>query len=382
MPTPSRPRAKRRVMMAVEVPTATLRARLRSAAAARVVAACLASAAATFAAPAAATVERDPGFVFVSSTPTDRSAWAHNVPAGTDRFVLVAVTIGQMLPDSPTVASVLFANRAMTLLGSATGASRVRTELWGLADPPVGAAGVELRLTGSGAVVAGSVSFRGVNPAAPTGPLGMGTGSGTVASVAVPSGPGEYVVDVYGGLDATPTAGAGQSVQWDEHNAVVGASSGRAGAAGAVMSWDHGGVARPWVLIAVALKPLPPPPPDAAAPPDAAVPPADTAVPADAAAPADAGPPADTGAVPAPDVAGSTDTGADRRAGDPADAGPARDEAGSTDGAAEPPASGRKVDAEVGCACSLTARGAPAGTVGFALGAFVVWCSRRRQRCC
>src|SRR6185369_6706913 len=111
---------------------------------------------------AAASVQRDPGFVFVSSTPTDRSSWAHSVPAGADRYVVVAVTIGPTSATTPTVASLRFAGTAMSFLGAAMSITRVRTELWGLTAPPVGSQAVELRLTGSGAVVAGSVSFSGV----------------------------------------------------------------------------------------------------------------------------------------------------------------------------------------------------------------------------
>jgi hypothetical protein len=368
-------------------------ARTRSAAAARLLAACcMAGVLAATTATAAAAVEREPGVVFVSSTPTDRSAWAHDVPAGTDRFVVVAVTIGQMLPDNPTVMSLQFAGRPMSFLGAANGLDRVRTELWGLVDPPVGSSGVELRLSASGAVVAGSVSFRGVDPSAPNRAVLTGLGTGTVASLNVPSAAGEYVLDVYAGLDAIPTVGTGQTVHWDERNAVVGASSGRAAApASTVMAWDHGGVARSWVMAAIVLRPRPPPPPDAAPPPpDVAPPPPDLATPIDQAIPSDTAvaPPADGAPVPSPDAAAPVDAGvsdapmirdaADDRAGDMRiEQGDARDAAGSTDGEDQPGV--RKIDAEVGCACDLGGR--PDGARGsFALVAFALWAARRRAR--
>jgi hypothetical protein len=383
-------------MMAVVVPNASLHTRPRSGAA-RLLVACVAGAIAVLGAqgaPAAAEVERDPGVVFVSSTPTDRSAWAHDVPAGLDRFVVVAVTIGQMVPDSPTVMSLQFAGRPMTFLGAATGITQVRTELWGLVDPPVGSSGVDLRLTGSGAVVAGSVSFRNVDPAGPTRPVVTGLGTGTVASVVVPSAAGEYVVDAYGGLDAVPTVGAGQSVHWDERNAVVGASSGRAGVpTSTVMAWDHGGVARAWVMTAIALKPRPPPPPDAAPPPqDMAAPPADAAITSDG----NVAPPADAGiVVPAPDAttapdvaavdsstptvadaAGAADRPADARVMPGPDAGAAGD-AASGDGGEDPAV--RKIVAEVGCACDVAARRKGPGAA-YGLVALGLWAARRRAR--
>jgi hypothetical protein len=372
-------------------------ARPRSAAAARLLAACVASAIAAPGAAVAASVERDPGVVFVSSTPTDRSAWAHDVPAGSDRFVVVAVTIGQMLTDSPTVMSLQFAGRPMSFLGAANGIDKVRTELWGLVDPPVGSSGVDLRLSGSGAVVAGSVSFRGVNPAAPTHPVVTGLGTGTVAALAVPSVTGEYVIDVYGGLDAVPTVSAGQTVHWDERNAVVGASSGRAAAAGStMMAWDEGGVARAWVMTALVLRPRPPPPPDAA-PPDAAPPQPDAGAPPDMAMTAQpdaaVAPPADGGIVaPSPDAAApsppdmaASDVGVGRDAAGPSDVRTtppidgvsAGDAVGSGDGDDQPGV--RQIDADVGCACALGARGSGASGVYAAI-AFTLWAARRRSR--
>lgn len=297
----------------------------------------------TSATAAQAQVRVDPGTMVVSSDRTDRTTWNHVVPAGADRYLIVALTVGAGAMPVPAVTSLTCGGAALQQLGAISHPSGLRVELWGLLDPPEGTQPIELRLAAEAALVAGSVAFLGVDPTAPTGPVATGEGDGPVASVTVVSVQGAEILDVYGSLTATPTAGQGQTSNWNQRNLLTGASSRRQGSNSVVMSWSHGAVTRSWAQAAVSVRARTSPtwPEPGSAPESPPDPPA-----------ADAGPvAADAGAVdaditpPLPDAAADT-------AGIP-DAG---SDVGSKDGSGDPTdgAAGlRRTRLDLGCACDL-----------------------------
>jgi hypothetical protein len=157
----------------------------------------------------------------------------------------------------------------LTRIGSQAGQSDdSRVEMWYLLNPPVGTGTVTVNLSGGSTdVVAGAMSFIGVNQGSPLRSFVSDKDKGSTASVTVPSGPGEVVVDTlvvyYPLLDllaGSPAAGGGQTERWKIDTStllssgVAGAGSTEPGAASVTMSWGLGGV-QEWGMGAVSLRP-------------------------------------------------------------------------------------------------------------------------------
>jgi hypothetical protein len=326
---------------------------------------------------AQAQVRVDPATMVVSSDRTDRTTWNHQVPAGADRYLLVALTMGGVPAPVPAVTSLTCGGVALERLGWISHPSGLRVELWGLLEPPAGPQPIELRLASEAAVVAGSVAFLGVDPDSPTGPVATGEGNGPVASVTVVSVQGAQIVDVYGSLTAMPSAGSGQMINWNQRNTIAGASSSRSGSNTVVMSWSHGAVTHSWAQAAVSVRarsspvwPEPGPAPEL--PPDAP--------------PVEAGG-VDAGSLPplpdaSPESAVAVDAGGevgapDRPGVQPVDGSASPDGGASPDGAAML----RRARLDLGCACDLggdrdRAVGGLAWLLAAALAAFL---GRRRR---
>jgi MYXO-CTERM domain-containing protein len=281
-------------------------------------------------------VRQDPAIVYVTASPSDRSTWMHEVKSGTGRYAIVALTLGQVMSQVPAGAAVTFGGRPMSLLGGVSNSDQVRVELWGLPDPAVGVQAIAVQLTRPGALVAGSLSFTGVNLPAATGTVATQTGAGSVASVTIASTTNEHVVDVYGSPEMVPTVGAGQTANWIDRNGISGASSSRPGGTGPAMSWDRSGGSSLWALAAVTLR---------------------------------AAPTSDGGAP------GGGDAGTS-----PAGDGGSADSAGN-DGAAGPmgDATTRQVEFQMGCSCDLEGHRSPGGPVALAIAFFALARSRRRR---
>jgi hypothetical protein len=328
----------------------------------------------TSAAAAQAQVRVDPGTMVVSSERTDRTTWNHVVPAGADRYLIVALTVGAGAMPVPAVTSLTCGGVALQQLGAISHPSGVRVELWGVLDPPEGTQAIELRLAAEAALVAGSVAFLGVDPTAPTGPVATGEGDGPVASVTVVSVQGSEILDVYGSLTATPTAGQGQMSNWNQRNLLTGASSRRQGSSSVVMSWSHGAVTQPWAQAAVSIRARTSPtwPEPGSAPESPPDPPA-----------ADAGAVApDAGAVDA-DITPLPDAAAD--AADAAGIPDAGSDVGPKDGSGIDPTDGaaglRRTRLDLGCACELGGPERSAGGMPWVLlPALVAVLARRRPR--
>jgi MYXO-CTERM domain-containing protein len=310
--------------------------------------------------PARAQVRQDPGVASVAASPSDRDSWNHPVGSGTDRYALVGVTLGPAAGELPTVATVSFAGRAMTFLGGISNGAVVRVELWGLSDPPTGMQPVELRVTRATALVAGSVSFSGVDPAAPASAVFTEIGTSPVASVSVTSAPGEMVIDVYGSPDANPVASSGRTPNWSDRSGVSGACSSRSGSTTVTMAWERSGGSSEWSLAAVSLR---------------ARSNSDGGAPTDGGAPSDGGAASEAGVpdrVPADGSDGPPSLDARPPEGGTADAA-----AGNGDSQIDPDATGRRVEYQVGCSCRLDPR--PPGASPLALLALLALLARRRR---
>ncbi len=188
--------------------------------------------------------------------------WAHTVGSGSNRFLVVGVSIRNA---GNTVSGVTYGGAALTFIGARNNHDdAVRTEMWYRAAPAVGTANVVITLTGGAKMVGGAVSFFGVSATAPLGTFvaNNSTNTGTDnPSVVVTSAAGELIISALStqGSAGTVTPLAGQTQRW---NLFYGTSGGdpagfgstAPGAASVTMGWTKTGTAK-WAIGAVALKP-------------------------------------------------------------------------------------------------------------------------------
>jgi len=219
--------------------------------------------------PAGAAVVRDA----VSTGYGNSSAFTfdHTVGIGTDRVLIVGVSI---FNANKTVTSLTYGGVALTRIGfidGGTGSNDRRLESWRLVNPPIGTNVVSVNMSSGAKVVAGAVSFFGVNTASPHGAFITNEARTNLVTLAVPSAVGELVLDMVSvtGNAATATVGAGQSQLWNDYSrsnggSVVGTASTEPGAPMVTMTWGLSTVDY-WVVGAISLKPAPPRPyqPDA-----------------------------------------------------------------------------------------------------------------------
>ena len=90
------------------------------------------------------------------------AAFSFTVPSGTDRFL----TVGISTTANVTVASVNFGAQVLTRQQQVA-AGGVRSETWTLVAPNVGTANVTVTLSGPAPVIAGAVSYTGVDQVTP-----------------------------------------------------------------------------------------------------------------------------------------------------------------------------------------------------------------------
>jgi MYXO-CTERM domain-containing protein len=217
-------------------------------------------------------------FEAATSVPGSATQVAFGFPVGSasNRYLVVAVAV---TPASAQPNTVTYAGQALTRIGG-RGSSTCRSELWGLAAPPSGAAVLHVVFGGgpSGYVVAPSW-YSGVDPRDPTGPFASHTGSGDSPqdlSTSVANEANDFTVDVLCGTGSgapTPAAGSGQTQRWRRsmgNLTGVGSSQQNNSGGRATMSWTlTGSGSIDWSIATFPLKPAPPGPDAAAdAPPD------------------------------------------------------------------------------------------------------------------
>lgn len=204
--------------------------------------------------------------VFDSSIPAaclvcSRLKWSHTIGSGSNRILLVGVSIAITFPPVSAVSAMTYGIESLSRLGDRENpASDLRVELWALPNPPTGTATVTVTLGAVMPVLAGgSVSyFNAVGTEAFTSADGI-MPSPSMPKVAVNSNPGDLVVDTIGGTTVfTPViAGSGQNERWNSgplEGGFIAAGSDKPASSPVTMTWA---TASPgfalWALVAIAL---------------------------------------------------------------------------------------------------------------------------------
>jgi len=185
---------------------------------------------------------------------------------GIDRILVVGVSI---FSANKPVVGITYGGVPLTFLGGAnggTGSNNRRTEMWYLVAPAVGTAPIVVTMGGGAKLVVGAATYFGVDPLAPVSGFYSAQGNGTAASLSVPSGAGEVVVDCITtkGAALSITSGAIQTELWNDVTRtnggnVLGGGSEASGTSPTSMSWT---LQRQqyWVMGATSLLPAPPRP--------------------------------------------------------------------------------------------------------------------------
>ena len=142
-------------------------------------------------------------------------SWMHTVDDRSNRLLVVGVSTTD---DKNTVRSVTFAGLPLTRLAAHNGPHKDnRVELWSLIDPPVGAAAVVLQMAKRNDVVAGAMSYTGVNQQAPFGLIRIGSDTSMSACLTLANAPAPLVVSVLtaNGDAGGVSVGPGQRTGWN-----------------------------------------------------------------------------------------------------------------------------------------------------------------------
>lgn len=190
---------------------------------------------------------------------TANLSWPHTVGNSPNRILLVGLSI----KNTVTADSVIYNGiLALTHIGAQTNpGDNNRIELWYLLSPPSGTANIEVTLSAGANIIAGAISYSGVDQFTPLGPFIPNSGRSTLPTVTVNSATGEIVFSTVSveGQAGVITAGAGQTEQWNLATGagggdVIGSGSTETGAASVTMTWSYGSD-RDWTIGAVAIKP-------------------------------------------------------------------------------------------------------------------------------
>jgi len=195
---------------------------------------------------------------------TASSLTISHTTSGTNRLMLVGVSIVKETVGAPTVSSITYNGVGLSLVGAqATSDSEGRIEIWRLVAPATGANNVVVNLSAvPQSATVGVMTFTGVHQTTPLGTFAPALGESTSASVAVTSAAGELVFDTLvlqktADVDFLP--GAGQTERWDLFQGPGSANGGgstEAGAASVTMSWSWSGTDK-WAIGGVSIKPAP-----------------------------------------------------------------------------------------------------------------------------
>lgn len=186
--------------------------------------------------------------------------WNYEVEGGSNRILVVGIGIRSA---SSQVNLVTANNKKLVQIGARSQDS-IRVELWRLLNPDEGTNNIEVRLsTEPSGSVAGAASFTNIDQTNPTGPFISQTAFSSNPAITVPAAVGETVVDIL----ALPNLSndvinqtVGQTLNWKGWSTgeVGVGSSTKPGATSVNMSWSTKNEF--WVLGAVSIKQIPPPP--------------------------------------------------------------------------------------------------------------------------
>lgn len=187
-------------------------------------------------------------------------AWEHIVGTGSDRLLVVGVSIQGTVH---TVSDITWGSQSLTYLATKL-ADNGRIELWYLKSPDSGTKDITVTISGEGYSSVGATSWAGVHQTTPFGTVASANGESTGPTVDVSSGIGELVLDLVGDwyADTTFTVGADQNERW-KHAQTWGpytagaACSSEPGDTTVTMSWTLSNLTY-WASMGVPLKPAAP----------------------------------------------------------------------------------------------------------------------------
>lgn len=137
---------------------------------------------------------------------------SHTV-TGSNLYLLVGVSLVGSV--GRTVTGITYNGVALSSLGNIANSVTYRTELWGLVAPATGAHNVVISTGGPGStIVAGAISFTGVDQTTPTSGFATATGNSANPAVTVASATGDMVfagcIDAGGG-----SISVDQTLRWN-----------------------------------------------------------------------------------------------------------------------------------------------------------------------
>lgn len=192
-------------------------------------------------------------------------SWNHTVTTAANRYLVVGVSIdrsgGNVVGAATYGTEAGGPNVAMTLVGSISNGTAVRTELYGLRAPASGTHQISVTITSTAGrnvtVIAGAQSFRNVDQAAPTGTAANLTGNTVTPTVNVTNSASDYVVDAvaFNGNNALTENGTQDARYATNTNTLTnfaGGGSGSRGYTNTTMSWTSA-AAQNWAITAIPL---------------------------------------------------------------------------------------------------------------------------------
>jgi hypothetical protein len=195
-----------------------------------------------------------------SATATTTLTWSHTC-SGTNRYVLVGVSMGQN-PDTSRTMSATFGGTSMTSLGlvHSGGSTAGLVQLFGLVNPAAGASTVTVTASGTTDTLSGgSMSFTGVDQTTPVGTAVTASGTGTALSATVASTTtGNMVAGTACTGTSTGITAVGNTSRWVKNvngNTGAGNNAGETAAAGGSVSMTFtSGASDFWGVVAVEVK--------------------------------------------------------------------------------------------------------------------------------
>jgi hypothetical protein len=166
--------------------------------------------------------------------------------------------------STPTIIAHSWNGLPLTLATTASNPScgdKCNAAIYFLANPPAATANTSITFSGlPNGYVVGTISFTGVDPTVPVGTAVPATGSGSLASVTVPSNSGEVVLDCLGSMAAgsPPASASGQTANWsdfDSGGSIHAASGYVTGVPSTVMAYTLSGTPQ-WAMLALPIKPF------------------------------------------------------------------------------------------------------------------------------
>lgn len=210
--------------------------------------------------PAEAAITRNSAtYVKCAANPCDL---AHTV-AGTDPFLAVCV-VWWHFSSTPTISAASWNGLALThqlTVSNPSCGDKCSVAIYTLANPAGATANVSVAFSSTPyGYMVGATSFNGVDASTPVGTPVPATGSGSPATVTVPSNSGEIVFDCLSdmALAAAPSPASGQTQNFSDFDAsgfIHGASGYLTGAPSTVSAWTLGGSPQ-WAMLGLPIKPV------------------------------------------------------------------------------------------------------------------------------